>query len=147
MKRRDFLQHTGAAALAVGILPSCGGDEGANCAKAPVVSAEAEGTLVRIPVSELDGAGGTVRIQATAGGSKHTIVVARLESGGPTAVSWVCPHAGCIVCWEDGPQEFACPCHGSRFSASGDLEKGPAKSGLKEYAVTIEGETLTVDVA
>ena len=47
-------------------------------------------------------------------------------------LSLVCPHAGCIVELNKKTNEFVCPCHGSRFSSTGNLLRGPAKTGLKK---------------
>jgi cytochrome b6-f complex iron-sulfur subunit len=51
------------------------------------------------------------------------------------ALSLVCPHLGCIV--EKVSSGFACPCHGSRFSAEGGLQQGPANRPLQKLQVSI----------
>ena len=141
MKRRDFLQKTGAACLAAGLPAGCGED--AQGATAELLSAEGAEGLVRVPAAALAAAGGSVRVQA--GG--HKILLARLQSGEVAAVTWVCTHSGCTVCFEEGAQEFACPCHGSRFTADGRVAQGPASRPLQEYPVTAEGDVVTIDVS
>lgn len=62
------------------------------------------------------------------------------DERGLHAISSVCTHLGCIAeRTESG--EFHCPCHGSKFDASGAVESGPAPKGLMwvELAVSPEG--------
>jgi len=58
------------------------------------------------------------------------IAVHRDENGNVHKLSAVCPHLGCIVAWNSTEQTWDCPCHGSRFSASGKVYQGPANSDL-----------------
>jgi glycine/D-amino acid oxidase-like deaminating enzyme/nitrite reductase/ring-hydroxylating ferredoxin subunit len=62
--------------------------------------------------------------------------VYRDEAGGLHTFSAVCPHLGCIVGWNGAEKTWDCPCHGSRFSAKGEVLNGPANSPLQAIRKT-----------
>jgi glycine/D-amino acid oxidase-like deaminating enzyme/nitrite reductase/ring-hydroxylating ferredoxin subunit len=59
------------------------------------------------------------------------IAVYRDEVGELHEMSAVCPHLKCIVEWNPGEKTWDCPCHGSRFNATGEVLNGPAISNLE----------------
>ena len=58
------------------------------------------------------------------------------EHGQVHEMSAVCPHMGGIVQWNPGEKTWDCPCHGSRFRCTGDVEHGPAVEGLAHVSHT-----------
>ena len=63
--------------------------------------------------------------------SKHGKVAAYRDADGEVhRRSAICPHMGCIVRWNDAEKTWDCPCHGSRFKATGEVIAGPAETGL-----------------
>ena len=61
-------------------------------------------------------------------------------------LSAVCTHNGCAVRFEPAANQFACPCHGSRFSLAGSVVKSPATRALKKYVATFDGATSTLTI-
>lgn len=58
------------------------------------------------------------------------------------AISSICTHLGCTVAWEPTTQEFACPCHGSRFDADGQRTQGPARQPLERVTVIVKDDQV-----
>lgn len=56
----------------------------------------------------------------------------RDPSGAVTLRSATCTHMGCIVAWNTAERTWDCPCHGSRFTPTGDVISGPAEAPLSK---------------
>lgn len=54
----------------------------------------------------------------------------RDDDGTVRAVSAVCTHLGCLVNFNPAERSWDCPCHGSRFAATGAVLEGPATDDL-----------------
>ena len=68
---------------------------------------------------------------AVIGRGRGKIAVYRDERGNIHQRSAVCTHLYCIVRWNHTEKTWDCPCHGSRFSCTGEMQHGPAASDLK----------------
>jgi cytochrome b6-f complex iron-sulfur subunit len=99
------------------------------------------GTAVRVTLagSALTDVGGAVLVQSIAG----VFLLSRTSASAFTAIEGVCTHEGCTITGADGPQ-YVCPCHGSRYSRSGQVVNGPATSSLRQYATTFSAGVVTI---
>jgi Rieske Fe-S protein len=88
----------------------------------------------------LTAAGGALLFDAAG----DTIIVIRTSTTQVIALSAICTHAGCLVDYNTGAQRLDCACHGSRFSATGGVLRGPAGRALKVYTATLTGTMITV---
>jgi glycine/D-amino acid oxidase-like deaminating enzyme/nitrite reductase/ring-hydroxylating ferredoxin subunit len=62
----------------------------------------------------------------------HKVAAYRDDAGTVHERSAVCTHLKCIVDWNTAEKSWDCPCHGSRFSATGKVIGGPAVSDLEK---------------
>jgi nucleotide-binding universal stress UspA family protein len=65
----------------------------------------------------------------------HKLAVYRDEGGAVTVLSARCTHMGCTVKWNAAEKTWDCPCHGSRFAATGSVVNGPAERPLPPSAI------------
>ncbi len=69
--------------------------------------------------------GGVIRYKGKKAG------VYKDENGTIYAVDIRCPHLGCQLEWNPDEKSWDCPCHGSRFSYTGQRMDNPAQRNLK----------------
>lgn len=138
--RRSFLASSGvalaglAAAPALASLQGCGADG----TTIPKLSAS-----ITVPLSSIAGigaAGGVGELYAT--GYDYKILVRNNGNGQYQAWSSYCNHEACEVDYIG--TGFDCPCHGATWNAQGVLKSGPATEDLLEFAVTVNGDSLTI---
>ena len=53
------------------------------------------------------------------------LAVYKAADGTVHSLSAVCPHMGGIVQWNPGEKTWDCPCHGSRFTCTGEVHTAP----------------------
>jgi Rieske Fe-S protein len=97
------------------------------------------GVQVNISGSALANDGGAVLVESTAG----VFLLARTSASTFTAVEAVCTHEGCTITGADG-DVYVCPCHGSRYTRSGQVMVGPARSSLRQYTTSVVDGIVTI---
>jgi cytochrome b6-f complex iron-sulfur subunit len=87
---------------------------------------------------------GSAVISASAG----SILLVRSSPTTVVAISNICTHAGCAVGYDRANRVLNCPCHGSQFSLTGAVLRGPALSPLRRYTTQLDDATnqLTITV-
>jgi len=73
---------------------------------------------------------------------KTTAWVIKQSDGQAVALAPQCTHLGCAYHWEDGKNDFLCPCHSSVFSVDGKVVSGPAPRPLDRYDTKVQGTKL-----
>lgn len=57
---------------------------------------------------------------------------------GIVAIYKVCVHLGCLYKWVPVNDRFECPCHGSKYLATGTRVDGPARRNLDVFIMTVK---------
>ena len=89
----------------------------------------------------LNDVGAAALVESTAG----VFLVARTGGNSFQAIDATCTHEGCTITGADGAT-YVCPCHGSRYNQSGQVQAGPARSNLRQYATTFTDGVLTISL-
>ena len=144
--RREFCARAcqAVALTAVGgSLSGCGGVTGPSAPTLPNLTGTVSGGAVNLTVdarSPLAAVGSAALVDTPGAGS---FLVARTAPDAFTALTATCTHFGCTISGYES-QTFVCPCHGSRFSTSGSVQKGPASRPLRSYATRFADNVLTI---
>lgn len=137
MNRKEFFAKVGFGAATV-LLPACIAGLATSC------SSEGENTSAPTSVDFIvDISTGSL---ATDGGFlvSNKIVVARVDATAFLAVAAACTHEGTNVNFVGSNKTFHCPDHGANFSSTGSHLNGPGSGNLKQYKVTLSGNSLRV---
>ncbi|HEV8393991.1 MAG TPA: Rieske (2Fe-2S) protein [Vicinamibacterales bacterium] len=149
VSRRRFCagacQVASGATLAT-LFTACGGSPtspSSNISTLGIITGQFAGSGVRVAVagSALTSEGGAALIESTAG----VFLLARTSANAFTAVEAVCTHEGCTVTNTDGDQ-YVCPCHGSRYTRSGQVVHGPAMASLRRYTTSFTDGVVTIAI-
>jgi len=104
----------------------------------PFANARVRVTTTGTPLANV---GGAARVESNAG----LFLVSRTSDTTFTVIDGTCTHEGCIITGATATQ-FVCPCHGSRYSLTGQVQQGPAKASLRQYASTFADGVLSIAV-
>ena len=96
---------------------------------------------VTVAGTALASEGGAALVESVAG----VYLLSRTSATSFTAVEAVCTHEGCTVSNADGDQ-YVCPCHGSRYSRSGQVLRGPAVASLRRYTTSFTDGVVTIAI-
>ena len=133
MNRRKFLE-AGAAA-------GCAGLSLSGCIGFHYVNTTVSGNRLIVRMSEL---GSSRFALVDAPGLQLPLYLYRLDDGGFSAVSTRCMHRGCQV--EPAAEHLVCPCHGSEYTNTGEVLKGPTQRPLRRIPVTVVGESIVIEI-
>ncbi len=74
-----------------------------------------------------------------------SLLVDRPGDNSFNALSSTCTHQGCTITdFDSSVQQFICPCHGSRFSVTGQVTQGPAGAPLPKYQTQFSNNKLVI---
>jgi thiosulfate dehydrogenase (quinone) large subunit len=111
-----------------GATPTSSSSPKTTSASTPRPSGTRLGPATAVPV------GSAASFQDPASGDPSVVI--QPVAGRFLAFDTVCPHAGCVVQYDQGNKVFVCPCHGSMFNGqTGAVENGPAPTGLRRITI------------
>jgi nitrite reductase/ring-hydroxylating ferredoxin subunit len=71
------------------------------------------------------------------------VLVVRQDAATVSVLTATCTHQQCTITGFEGGT-FECPCHGSRFSATGTVVRGPATANLRRFTASIDNGVITI---
>jgi cytochrome b6-f complex iron-sulfur subunit len=148
MNRRGFCVNACqiASLVAVGsLLEDCGGSPTSPSGNAPMLTVirgtVANGVVTITASGPLAAVGGAALVQSSSG----SFLVARIAQETFNAMTATCTHEGCTIEGFSNPV-FVCGCHGSEFSTSGQVVKGPASRSLQRFNTAFAADVLTISL-
>jgi cytochrome b6-f complex iron-sulfur subunit len=143
-----------AAATLATLSAGCGGGGGGTSSTSPggsgstgsglaSATANVSGRVITVPVdgSPLTAVGGAALVRTSVG----NYLVARTGQDSFTALTATCTHESNTITNFTGSQ-FACTFHGSLFTTSGSVARGPATRPLTSFPTTFANNAVTFSV-
>lgn len=131
MNRREF----------TGALACCAGLSLTGCVGFHYVNTTVSGNRLMVRLSEF-GSGKFALVDAP--GHPLPLYLYRGDDGSFSAVSTRCMHRGCQV--EPAADHLVCPCHGSEYTNTGSVLKGPTQRPLRSLPVTVQGGNIVIEL-
>ena len=152
--RREFCAHAISFVTVASLLEGCGGGGnpagpgggggGGNVPALATVNGNASGGTVTLTVdgaSPLASVGSAALLQSGAG----SFLVTRTAQDSFNAFTAICTHEQCVITgFQSGT--FVCPCHGSQYNTSGQVQQGPATQRLRQFNTQFTNNVLTITV-
>jgi cytochrome b6-f complex iron-sulfur subunit len=149
--RREFCSFT-VQTLSLGavtaLVSGCGGSSSTSASGVGTLPTltTISGTIVNNTIaltidsaSPLNNVGSAALVNA----SGRSFLVSRTGQSSFTALTAICTHEGCTVSNYQN-EVYECPCHGSQYSTSGSVLKGPASSPLRQFTTNFSNNVLTI---
>lgn len=139
--RLEFLRYIGAGCICAALGTVAG------CAGIPVYRAQVSGGRASLSETEFDlllEDREDKAVLVRPAGDYEAVILVRTETHAYRAISAVCTHQSCEVRFQNGG--IRCPCHGSSFTLSGEVTRGPAKKPLPVYNVTVAKGVIEIDL-
>jgi len=148
--RREFCIHACEAVSLVSLgalLGSCGGSPNSpsgNAPALPTVNGTVASGAVNVTIdasSPLNTVGNAALVQSSSG----NFLVSRSAQDAFVAVTAICTHEQCTVTGFQN-QRYVCPCHGSEYTTTGSVTKGPAVQALRQFTTRFASNLLTISL-
>ena len=147
--RREFCVQSCQAMSFGSLLPAVAGCSNPNAPSnfpplsvASVPSSGATAALTIAPGSPLAAVGGAMLVQVP---GTANFLVARTGDSAFSAITAECTHVACqVTTFDGGSGTYECPCHGSQFSTTGAVRRGPASRNLRQFDTRFENGVLTI---
>lgn len=106
-----------------------------------VVPGRFSGGSVQVGISDsaLTEVGGAALVDSNAG----AFLLARTGGNTFVAIDATCSHESCTITGSAG-NVYVCPCHGSRYSRTGQVVNGPAQASLRQFPTTFADGVVSI---